>query len=264
MLSHNHDKFERREILAIENGGQTLFGILHLPLNEGKVPAVVFAHGYGGNKLGPNRLYVAQAEELARNGVAALRFDFRGCGDSEGIFREMCLASFVSDLLLAIEHLRNHPKINGDQIGILGASLGGPVSVMAARECSVLQSLALWAPLGEGKLWRKDWSTRKPTKEEMSKLKLAGPKLVREFLSIEIMKELEHIGHVPLLHIHGDADNVVLPHHADLYRRAREGGTATSNFLTLPNSDHSLCNHLAERRRLLKATTRWFRETLGH
>jgi hypothetical protein len=54
--------------------------------------------GPGGQKDGPANLYVDLAERLGAAGIASVRFDFRGCGESTGAYRDMTIARQVEDL----------------------------------------------------------------------------------------------------------------------------------------------------------------------
>ena len=49
-------------------------------------------------------------KRLAQSGIASLRLDFRGCGDSEGSFEETDLESQISDALLGLNYLATHKK----------------------------------------------------------------------------------------------------------------------------------------------------------
>ena len=77
-------RFEKRESVVWFFQGKAIFAMLHRPLQEGPRPAVLMCHGLGGTKVGRHRIYVALSEALARLGIAVMRFDFSGCGDSEG------------------------------------------------------------------------------------------------------------------------------------------------------------------------------------
>jgi uncharacterized protein len=74
------EKIETREPLIIENEGQRLFGVLHKPVGWDNPPIVVVLHGFASSKHGSHRCYVTLAEYLAKEGIATLRFDFRGAG----------------------------------------------------------------------------------------------------------------------------------------------------------------------------------------
>src|SRR5262245_53155 len=113
---------EDRQPITLFSGNQKLFGILHLPLTETKVPAVLFCHGRGGNKSGKFRFYVELAELLTKAGIAALRVDFRGSGDSEGNFSDTTCTSQLDDARLAANFLCVHPAIDSSRFGLLGRS----------------------------------------------------------------------------------------------------------------------------------------------
>ena len=70
--------------VSFKSEGKQLVGMLHLP-DKKKAPCVIMCHGYQGNKFGNHkRVFVKTARYFAKNGIASLRFDFLGCGDSEG------------------------------------------------------------------------------------------------------------------------------------------------------------------------------------
>ena len=92
--------------IVFYNKGQQLNGILHSPTDcDALCPAVVFFHGFTGTKVEPHRIFVKTARELAAIGFYALRFDFRGSGDSEGDFSEMTIGGEISDAIKSIDIL---------------------------------------------------------------------------------------------------------------------------------------------------------------
>src|SRR6187200_2421224 len=103
---------ENRESVVLENEGQKIFGILHLPEGLEYPPCVIICHGLGGNKVGHYRVYVDLAERLVQSGIAVFRFDFRGCGDSEGAFIDMSLQSEVSDAIKAVEFIKQDSRFD--------------------------------------------------------------------------------------------------------------------------------------------------------
>jgi dipeptidyl aminopeptidase/acylaminoacyl peptidase len=113
--------------------GLKLSGILHLP--EGatpgkKYPAFMVLHGFGSNKESqssaePCRLFQSW-------GYAMLRFDMRGCGDSEGERANLICLEQVRDTSAALTFLQSHPSIDPDRIGCMGSSFGGAVTVYTA------------------------------------------------------------------------------------------------------------------------------------
>lgn len=260
---------ECREALILENEGEKIFGVLHRPLKPTKVPALLICPGFAGNKCGKFRLFVTLAKELAKSGIAVLRFDYRGAGDSEGEFRDITLKGKVNDTLLCLNFLANDPQIDSSRIGILGRSLGGVISILAAKRFEKIRSLALWAPVFRSDPWRKLWdsfqahhSVDLKTQEALRHLPAGIPNLefLSQFFTLDIGKELESLVNVPLLHLHGSKDEVIKLEQAKEYEAARRG-VANSRFLVLPSSDHDFSD--AEERELaIRETCQWFKETL--
>jgi len=261
------EPFETREHLTVVHEGQKIFGILHLPLIEGPAPCVVVTHGFAGNKIGHRRLYVMLAESLAKEGIATFRFDHRGCGDSEGGFSQVTVETLVSDAVQAIATLSDHERVDHDRMGLLGVSLGGPVSILTAREHGELSSLALWAPVASGTQWQADFAERYPHEMVEDHIRSGGEcaslAFKLQFLRMQMDEEVPHLDDLPLLHIHGDQDEVVFTNHAEIYEEARETADALSEFVRLPNSNHNFSMHTEERQRLVDVTTEWFKKTLS-
>lgn len=127
--------------------GQRCHGMLHLPSSAGPHPAVLLLHGFTGQRMEPHRLFVLFARLLAEHGIAALRFDFRGSGESEGTFDQMTPSREVEDVVQAYAFLKARPEIDPSRLGLLGLSMGGMVAALSvARPELEFGALALWAP----------------------------------------------------------------------------------------------------------------------
>ncbi|MEW6171377.1 MAG: alpha/beta hydrolase [Candidatus Omnitrophota bacterium] len=118
-----------------------LVGILHKLENKTKL-AVVISHGFTAKKERPRLIKLA--EELSKSGIAALRFDFGGCGESQD--KEITVQEQVDDLKSAINYLRKQGHIN---IGLLGESLGALTSILAYDD--KIKAIVLWAPVTKAK-----------------------------------------------------------------------------------------------------------------
>ena len=73
-----------QERVTFSSDGLKLSGIVHVPdgLKSGeRRPAIIMMHGFGANKTGGPEWICKQFESW---GYVALRFDYRGCGESEG------------------------------------------------------------------------------------------------------------------------------------------------------------------------------------
>src|SRR5256714_11642552 len=111
--------------------GTTLRGWLYRPEGDDPVPGVVMAHGYSAVK----EMYLDSfAEVFAEAGLAALVFDNRNFGASDGEPRyEIDPWAQVRDYRDAITYLQGVPGIDRDRIGVWGSSYsGGQANVLGA------------------------------------------------------------------------------------------------------------------------------------
>lgn len=117
--------------------GIELAGTLTLPEGAGPFPAVVLVSGSGpqdrNETLLGHKPFLVLADHLARNGVAALRFDDRGVGESTGDFAAATSEDFATDALAAVAYLREQPEVGRGRVGIAGHSEGGLIAPMAAN-----------------------------------------------------------------------------------------------------------------------------------
>jgi hypothetical protein len=129
------DARTRRVSFQSAGGGPTLRGVLHLPQQgSSPFPAAVVCHPHtemGGN-MG-NGIVVSLCLELAVAGWAALRFDFRGAGSSEGQFDEG--DGEMDDVKGSVDFLYVQTEIDPDELAVIGYSFGAGVALHhAARD----------------------------------------------------------------------------------------------------------------------------------
>ena len=75
----------------------TLRAMLNLPDGVSHPPVVLNLHGFGGSLSGYKYAHTHLARVLEANGIACLRFDFYGCGESDGEFEEMTFTGLLED-----------------------------------------------------------------------------------------------------------------------------------------------------------------------
>lgn len=138
----------REEFQFLELGGERLFAAHHRP-DLPPQRAVVLCHPLGEEKLWAHRAYVSLARDLARVGVAVLRVDCRGEGDSDREFQAADLDSRVADVGLAIDSLRSWHPTAGD-ITLLGLRFGAAVAAATAAMRDDVTRLVLWDPVCDG------------------------------------------------------------------------------------------------------------------
>lgn len=92
----------------------------------GTGPTLIFLPGYASDMMGTKA--VALDQWAARTGRAMLRFDYRGCGESEGAFEDATLADWTADALAMIDTVAA-----AGPVVLIGSSLGGWIGLLAAR-----------------------------------------------------------------------------------------------------------------------------------
>jgi alpha/beta superfamily hydrolase len=153
--------------------GCRLFGVLHLPDEDKARRAVVLLHGWSGYRTGPHQMFVRAARWLANEGVAALRFDFRGRGDSEGVMEHATLATMVEDTQRAVAWLVEQTDVKC--VTLVGICSGSEVAFGAATAHPAIDSLALWS----APIFAAEASVEREVKKKASYLKEYGRKLFR-------------------------------------------------------------------------------------
>jgi len=102
-------------------------------------------HGWTGYRIGPHDMLVAMARRLNKAGVATLRFDLRGRGDSEGDDYATDLDMMIADTLQAAEALRDEARVGS--AALLGICSGANVAIAAVTLDSRIDELILWSAL---------------------------------------------------------------------------------------------------------------------
>lgn len=263
------NRYEEREPIVLMNEGQKIFGVIHRPLTEKKTPAVTICHGLAGNKTGRYRLYVVLAKHLVQAGFTVLRLDYRGSGDSEGDFLDMTLDTAVSDAVKGLEFIANDSSVDASRIGIAGRSFGGAVALKAANRFRSVKSIALWAPMFSGEQWMDLFAealhekTDNQRREELMRIngQTMGSAFLQQFFNMSLDDDIKAIEKIPLLHIHGEMDSVVVIAHADRYYNFRKNAEGETRFFRLPGADHDF-SRSEDQRKAIAETTEWFLRTL--
>jgi dipeptidyl aminopeptidase/acylaminoacyl peptidase len=121
------------ERVGFTSDGLTLAGVLHVPEGRGpreRRPGFLVLHGFGSSKDSGNASVTAAM--LEGLGYVALRFDMRGCGESQGVRGRVICLEQVEDTKHALSFLATRPEVDPDRIGLIGASFGAAVAVYTA------------------------------------------------------------------------------------------------------------------------------------
>ena len=118
------------EKVTFQSAGHKLAGVLHIPddLKPGeRRAAVIVLHGFGGTMAGPAGNNPGQL--FCDMGYVAFRFDFRGCGQSEGERGRIICLEEVEDARNALSFLAGRPEVAPSRIALMGESFGAAVAV---------------------------------------------------------------------------------------------------------------------------------------
>ena len=134
--------------------GQRVTSTLCLP-QGGPAPVVLMLHGFTGARdetavsgVGEG-VFTRSARRLAQQGLASLRIDFRGSGESDGDFSDTTYEGQIADGLAALQVLSRDPRVQGGRIGLLGWSQGGLVAAAVAGRSNTPLAAALWAAVAD-------------------------------------------------------------------------------------------------------------------
>ncbi len=230
---------ERRTVSFENARGETLAGRLDLPRGEPPRAWAVLAHCFTCTKDLKALYHLAGA--LAEAGIASLRVDFAGLGESGGRFEDTDLTSNVGDLVAAAGHLRT---VGAEPALLVGHSLGGTACLLAARELPSVKAVATLGTAADPlHLARLLPSARKTAEEAGTVSVQIGPQRVR--VSDRLFRQLEELDAEslvrelgrPLLVAHSAADEVV-----PIEQGERLFGWAghPKAFVSLPGADHVL------------------------
>ncbi|PRH80429.1 alpha/beta hydrolase [Streptomyces solincola] len=125
----------REEAVTVRHGGRTLHGVLALPeQGKGPFPLVVFVHGDGPVDATHETFYRPMWEAFARAGYASLSWHKPGVAGAPGDWLDQTMADRAREAVDAIAWARRRPDVDGDRIGLWGASQAGWVLPKIAAE----------------------------------------------------------------------------------------------------------------------------------
>ena len=134
------------------DGGHVLAGTFTRPEDGGPFPAVILISGSGpqdrDEALMGHRPFLVLSDHLTRSGIAVLRFDDRGVGESTGDFATATSRDFASDVLAGVAYLQTRDDVDQEAIGLAGHSEGGLIAPIAATQSDDISYIVLMAGPG--------------------------------------------------------------------------------------------------------------------
>ena len=212
---------------------------LWLPDGEGPWPAVIVLHGAGSRKEN----HADYARAAVAHGLAALTFDNRGHGETDG-----ALGDTVTDDLRAIAAwLSQRPEIDADRIGVRGSSMGGLLAIHAAAASDHVAAAVAICPAAE---WMLAEDVQRvldgrppPAGSALSEMRIDAPALAEWLDANDVEDAAERMGSKPLLLIHARGDEVVPYTQSEkLHERAAE----PKRLLLLEGGHHRSAQHDSE------------------
>jgi putative redox protein len=231
-----------QKIYFKNHDGKRLAARLDMPLDERPTAFAVFAHCFTCTKNFNAVVNIDRA--LAFHGIAVLRFDFTGLGESEGDFAETSFSTNVADLVAAADFLADSfeaPRL------LVGHSLGGAAVIHAAQKIPSVEAVStIAAPAELSGLLRyiEEQDLQKLQDGAATSIKIEGKdfRIKKQFLDDLKQSSMEAAAHAlkrPLLIFHSPADRIVpIDNAAKIYAAALH----PKSFISLDRADHLLSN----------------------
>ncbi|NBD26825.1 alpha/beta hydrolase family protein [Paenibacillus glycinis] len=259
--------------ITIKSGDIELAGVLQYPVvQEGarcgnKYPIVIICHGFIGNRMGTDRLFVEAAEQLTRSGHLVLRFDYGGCGESTGDYGSGGLDELIAQTRTVIDYASGLDLVDSERLVLLGHSLGGAVAVLTAARDARVKSLVLWAPVAHPYMDIRNIVGMKAIEEidTVGKTDYMHYLFTKRFTdSLAQFQPLTELGGYggDVLIVHGTADTVIPVDYCFLYQKMfwlRKEGNCDKEVIL--QGDHTFSSK-ASRDELFDVSLRWI-ESIG-
>ena len=234
----------KEQHLEILSDGLKLQAVLNTP-DSSYWPLIVLCHGFLSHK--DSSKYKLLAQIFARESIATVRFDFRGCGESEGLLSESSISRRWRDLQRVIEQSLDLEGFDG-RLGLLGSSLGGYLALLEVSGNSDIRCAAVWSTPSH----LLDLAKRLP---EVSPVEFSQ-ECYEDLLTVELLPRLKNVQRVLIMH--GQEDQQVPPDHAaQLYEVLDE----PKALHILEGADHRFTAS-EWREEAIRLTLEWFKKFL--
>jgi uncharacterized protein len=233
----------KKQNVEFKVGQDTLRGTLFIPDGKGPFPAVIFFHGSGSN----GETYFEASERLAKNGILAFMFNLRGCGISDGNFKEQTLAMGLEDAKSGLNFFLSLKDLDKNRVGMAGSSFGGFLAAMLCSDFD-FKSLALIVPAAYAPF-------------QLNTFHTDDPEVLRtDFEQSESYQKIQNFKN-NLLIVQSEQDDILPTGMVEKYL-----GVATSvnkvEHLLLKDTKHRIKLFPKAKELLLKKLVSWFSETL--
>ncbi len=229
----------------LESNGLKVRGVVTIPpAGHGPYPCVILSHGLVSSK--ESSKHIALSEALQKNGIGSCRFDYHGCGESEGRIEETTLSIRIGNLESVVNLMRGHAAVDGGRIGLLGSSFGGSASlVVAARDIGIRCISLLSTP----------YVLENKEDSSISGIDFKDDIFV-DFARYDLLAEARRVSRGIV--IHGEMDEVVpLSEARAIYENLRK----PKRFEVIQGGDHVFSED-ADRIKVINLAVEWFKTFL--
>ena len=124
-----------------------IIGTLSLPDAGASGPAVIMLHGFASSRDEIGGIFASQAAALAEAGIASLRIDFRGYGESDPAAEaSVTIDRMLEDAAIARSYLAGVEGVDAERIGVLGYSFGAAIAMLGQEN---YPAIAVWGQMGD-------------------------------------------------------------------------------------------------------------------
>lgn len=248
--------------------GTKISGILSIPKNNAPYPAFILVPGSGSYDRSGGGLLYHISDMLARSGIATLRYDKRGVGESDGICNRATLNDLVLDADSAVGFLAGRKEVDPLRMGILGHSEGALIASRVAIDNKNIRGVILMASpsvrmfpdmVMEQSIffdnfngWTKEASIklRDSIKDVKSRIdnghiwhefngsRIPMKSLISYYKSPDPLKVIKNIK-CPALVLHGENDAIVpVRHSKNIYLTLKESGNENIRMVIFTDTGH--------------------------
>jgi uncharacterized protein len=246
-----------------QHNGLTLRSTMHIPDGPSgtRRPTVVFIHGFSANRLEVGSSFVHMSRLLESSGIASVRFDLSGHGESDGDFFDVTITGEIAEARSVVRAVRSLDFADPSRIGLVGMSMGGVVAGIVAAEEPGIRAVCLWSPaavapfeVGGGYLKGRDIAAEIEAKGYFdADGHRMSPALVEDIAKLDVYgRSRAYTG--PVRIIHGDQDEIAPIAYA---RRYLDHYRGNAELEVVPAADHGWST-VPHRTRLQQSTLEYF------
>lgn len=259
--------------ITIDSENYTIPAVFSYLEDHKKMPAIILCHGTGSQKNEVGNLFVEMSKRLLNIGIASIRLDYAGCGDSKASQTELNFCGEVDDTKKIYQYLCMQEFIDHNNIGILGFSQGARVMAELLKEVPSIKFAISWSGachdgMGVFKGWFDEYY-----QEALENGYAKIPLFWREDLLLakkwfdDIHNTTPMMGirmyEGPILAIAGDKDELVPYYHAnEIVENSRNHNSKT---IILPNTNHTfnvLIPNNSKANDVIEMTIQWIKRVL--